>query len=61
MVRSLLDNTFVQKVLALAITTICVIGVLLVTAQNPSQDEFTRGGAAGIVGYLAMKLFCRGG
>ena len=49
--------TFCQRMIALIGTTCCVIAVLLVTANDPSSAEVTRGGTAGVIGYFAARMF----
>jgi hypothetical protein len=51
---------FWQRIIAVLVAVGCVVGVLLLTAQNPSADEVTRGapaGVAGIVAFIILKLF----
>jgi len=39
-------------VVAVVVTT-CVTGFMMVTANNPSADDFWRGSGGGVLGYLA--------
>jgi hypothetical protein len=51
---------FWQRIIAVLVAVSCVVGVLLLTAQNPSADEITRGapaGVAGVVAFVILKLF----
>ena len=50
-------KTFIQKAAAMGVVTACVVVVLLVTANDPSADEVSRGAPAGVLAYLAAKLF----
>jgi hypothetical protein len=48
---------WLQQVALMVLTTGCVVAVLMVTANDPSQDDLERGLVAGFVGHMTARLF----
>lgn len=44
------------RIVELLAITACVIGVLLVTASNPSYDEFAKGALSGLVAFIVSQF-----
>ncbi len=46
----------IQECISIVVATGCVVVVLLMTANNPSADEFWRGIPAALIGYGGAKV-----
>lgn len=49
-------RTVLQECVKTTVTAAAVIGMLLVTARDPSTDDAVRGLVAGVIGSLCAKL-----